>query len=139
MVGILTSLFQESDGAADIGGSFPEELPELLRCKVVGAGAGNQETAGAEKTHRAQVDFLVAAYGLGQVRSAFDESRRIQNDKVERFSTPVPFPEVIKNIRHQESGDLRVAILCGQRRGSLDSPARLINANHAGGPIAGGM
>src|ERR1700693_5476086 len=111
MVGILPSLFQESYGAVDIGGGFPQELPELLRCKVMGAGAGNQETAGAEKTHRAQVDFLVAAYGLGQVRSALDDSRRIKNDKVERFSPPVPLPEVIKNIRHLESGDLRVAVL----------------------------
>src|SRR5438093_2976661 len=138
MVGILPSLFQESYGAADIDGGFPQELPELLRGQVMGAGAGNQETAGTEKTHRAQVDFLVATYGFGQVRSAFDESRRIQNNEVERFSTPVPFPEVIKNIRHQESGDLRVAILCGQRLGSLDRTAGLINANHAGGPIAGG-
>ena len=136
---MLSSLFQESYGAVDIGGGFPQKLPELLRCQVMRAGAGNQETAWAEKTHRAQVDFLVAAYGLGQVRSAFDESRRIKNDKVERFSPPIPFPEVIKNITHLESGDLRVAVLLGQRRGSLDRPAGLIDANHAGGPIAGGM
>src|SRR5438132_6781757 len=105
----------------------------------MGAGAGNQETAGAEKTHRAQVNFLVAAYGLGQVHSVFDESRRIKNDEVECFSPTVPLPEVIKNIRHLESADLRVAVLSGQRRGSLDRPARLVDANHAGGPIAGGM
>jgi hypothetical protein len=139
MVGILPSLFEQPYGTMDIGGSFPQELPELLRRKVMGAGAGNQETAGAEKTHRAQVDFLVAAYGLGQVRFAFDESRGIQNDEVKDFSPPVPFPEVIKNVGHLESGDLRVAALFSQRRGSLDRPAGLINADHVRGPIASGM
>src|SRR5437867_11474626 len=125
MVGILPSLFEQPYGAVDIGGGFPQELPELLRRKVMGTGAGNQETAGAEKTHRAQVDFLVAAYGFGQVRSAFDESRGIKHNEVKRFSTPVPFPEVIKNVGHLEAGDMRVAVLLGKRRSSLDRPAGL--------------
>jgi hypothetical protein len=66
------------------------------------------------------------------VRSAFDESRGIENNEIERFSTPVPFPKVIKNVGHLESGDLRVAVLLGQCRSSLDRPAGLINAEHAG-------
>ena len=73
MVGGGTPGLEELDSAAGIGGGGGDDLGELLQGDVVGAGAGDEGSAGAEHLHGAEVELLVAAHcafggalGLGE-------------------------------------------------------------------------
>src|SRR5256885_10757271 len=85
----------QPDRPADIPGGVPEHAAKLLGGKVIGAGAGDQKRAGAEKPHRPEVDLLVAGQGFRYPVVRLDERRTIEDDHVEGFAPAVvPSPLV---------------------------------------------
>ncbi len=66
--------------ASDGGGG--DDLGELLQGDVVGAGAGDEGSAGAEHLHGAEVELLVAAHGSFGGALGLGEGGWIEDDGV---------------------------------------------------------
>ena len=139
MVASLGALRDEPDGAADISCGVLEEPPELFGGQMVRAGAGDQAASGAEKPHRAQVDFLVARDGFGQTGSRFHEGGRIEDDQVEELAAAIPLLELVEDVADAVGTAIGQAVLFGQGLRPCDGRRRLIEARHAGCPVSGGM
>ena len=68
--------------AVGVAGGVGEHFEEIGLADVVGAGAGDQDAAGAKHLQGAQVEFFVAAEGGIEVALALGEGGRIENDGV---------------------------------------------------------
>src|SRR5207244_12021996 len=64
----------QPDRPADIPGGVPEHAEKLLGGKVIGAGAGDQKRAGAEKPQSAAIDLIDAGQGLRYAVVSLTES-----------------------------------------------------------------
>ena len=82
MVGGGTPGLEELDVAAGVGGGGGDDLGELLQGDVVGAGAGDEGSAGAEHLHGAEVELLVAAHGAFGGALGLREGGLIEDDGV---------------------------------------------------------
>src|SRR5713101_8615848 len=139
MVASLRALDHYPHGPADVSRGVPEEATERLGVEVIRAGAGDQKPLRTEKTHRTQVDLLVACEGFLQTGSCLDEGGGIKDDQVEGLPAAVPFLELVEDIADSKGATIRQPVLFGQRGRPLDGGYRLVDAGHAGGPVAGGM
>ena len=82
MVGGGTPGLEELDSAAGVGGGGGDYLGELLQGDVVGAGAGDEGSAGAEHLHGAEVELLVAAHGSFGSALGLGEGGWVEDDGV---------------------------------------------------------
>ena len=65
-----------------IEGSGGQHFEEVRLADVVGAGASDQDAAGAEHLEGAEIEFLVAAKGGVEVALGLGEGRRVEDDGV---------------------------------------------------------
>src|SRR6266705_5776947 len=114
MVAALCSPRHQPDRPADIPGGVPEHEEKLFGGKVIGAGAGDQKPARAEKPHRPEVNLLVASQGFRYPVARLDERRRIEDDKVEGFTPAVVLSQLVEDVADAEGAAVRQAVPCGQ-------------------------
>ena len=69
----LSSDLQQAKRAVSIEGGIGQHFQEVGLADVVGAGAGDQNAAGAQHLQGAQVEFLVAAQGGFEVALGLGE------------------------------------------------------------------
>ena len=82
MVFGLSANFDQAKSAVGVKGGRGEHFEEVLLADVVGAGAGDEDAAGAEHLEGAEVEFLVAAEGGVEIALALGEGGRIEDDGV---------------------------------------------------------
>ena len=82
MVFGLSADFEEAQGPVGIERRSGQHFEEVGLAHVVGAGAGDQDSAGPQHLEGAEVEFFVAAQGGVQVALGFGEGRRIEDDGV---------------------------------------------------------
>ena len=80
MVGSGTAAFEQAYAPACVGGGRGDCGFKLRPANVVGTGAGDEQTAGAQHLEGAQVQLLVAAQGTFYGSLCFGERRRIKHD-----------------------------------------------------------
>jgi len=110
MIGCGAATLQEANAAVRVGGSGGDSGFEVGERDVMGAGAGNEQAAGAKHLQGSQVEFLVAAQRAFDGTFAFGEGRRVENDGVELFAGTGPVAQDLKGIAFDPvhlSGDLR--------------------------------
>src|SRR2546427_12850913 len=128
----------QPDRPADIPGGVPEHAAKQFGGKVIGAGAGDQKRAGAEKPHRPEVDLLVAGQGFRYPVVRLDERRRIEDDQVEGFAPAVVLSQLVEGGADAAGAAIRQAVPFGQGGRLLDRGRRLIDPGGARGPGTGG-
>src|SRR5215470_1088253 len=82
MVFGLPTVFQQAKISVDIAAGISDYLEEGGRANVVGAGTGYKDPARLEQLEGADVQFLVAAEGGGELAAGLGECWRIENDDV---------------------------------------------------------
>ena len=82
MVFGLSANFDQAEGAVGVKGGRGEHLEEVLLADVIGAGAGDEDTAGTEHLEGAEIEFLVAAEGGVEITLALGEGRWVEDDGV---------------------------------------------------------
>jgi len=82
MVFGLPTVFQQAKISVDIAAGISDHLEEGGRANVVGAGAGYKDPARLEQLEGADVQFLVAAEGGGELAAGLGEGWGIENDDV---------------------------------------------------------
>ncbi len=82
MVFGLSANFDQAQGAVGVKGGGGEHFEEVGLADVVGAGAGDEDAAGAEHLEGAEIEFLVAAEGGVEIALALGEGGRVENDRV---------------------------------------------------------
>ena len=82
MVFGLPSDFDQAEGAVSVEGGGGQHFEEVGLADVVGAGAGDQDSARAEHLEGAEIEFLIAAQGGVEVALGLGESGRVENDGV---------------------------------------------------------
>src|ERR1022692_720957 len=82
MVFCLSADLGQTQGSMSITGSVGEHFEKVRKADMVGAGARNQNPAGAEHLQGAEVEFFVAAEGGIEIALGFGEGGRIENDGV---------------------------------------------------------
>ena len=82
MVFGLSADLEEAEGAVGVEGGVGEHFEEVGLTDVVGAGAGDEDPAGAEHLEGAEIEFLVAAESGVEIALALGEGGRVENDGV---------------------------------------------------------
>src|SRR6185437_16966325 len=75
--------FEKLHATARVGGGCGDDPGEVGERDMIGAGAGDERSAGSEKADRAQVELLVAAHRALSGALGFCEGRRVEHDGVE--------------------------------------------------------
>ena len=65
-----------------VKGGAGEHFEEIGLAYVVGAGAGDEDSAGAEHLERAEIELFVAAEGGVEIALGLGEGGRVENDGV---------------------------------------------------------
>jgi hypothetical protein len=82
MVFGLSADLEEAEGAVGVEGGVGEHFEEVGLTDVIGAGAGDENPAGAEHLEGAEIEFLVAAESGIEIALALGEGGRVENDGV---------------------------------------------------------
>ena len=82
MIFSLSSDLDHAEGAVGVAGSVSQHAQEVSLADMVGAGAGDQNAAGAQHLQGTQVEFFVAAEGGIEVALALGERWRVEDDGV---------------------------------------------------------
>src|SRR5271165_2751296 len=82
----MSSNLRHAQSATGITGCVGQHLDEVGLADVVGAGAGDQDTAGAKHLQGTQVEFFIAPEGGIEVALGLSEGWRIENDRVKALS-----------------------------------------------------
>ena len=82
MVFGLASDLDQAEGAVGVEGGAGEHFQEIGLANVVGAGAGDEDAAGAKHLEGAEVELFVAAEGGVEVALRFGEGGRVEDDGV---------------------------------------------------------
>src|ERR1700678_615496 len=82
MVFGLAAHLDQTQAATGIQGSRGQHLQEVGRANVVGAGASDEDAAGAKHLEGAEVELLVATQRGLEVAFGFGERRGVENDGV---------------------------------------------------------
>src|ERR1700678_2122124 len=82
MVFGLASDFEEAQGAVGVEGGSGQHFEEIGLADVIGAGAGDENAAGAQHFEGAEIEFFVATESGIEIALGFGEGWRIENDGV---------------------------------------------------------
>ena len=82
MVFGLSADLDQAQGAVGVKGGVGEHFEEIRLADVIGAGAGDEDSARAKHFQGAKVEFFVAAQGGVEVALGFGEGGRVENDGV---------------------------------------------------------
>ena len=92
-------------GAADdlevergVGGGLGEDGVEERGIHRAGAREGREDAARAQEFHGEQVDVLVAASGLHELRARLGEFRRVEDDQIPGAARVAALPQILEDI-----------------------------------------
>jgi hypothetical protein len=78
----LSSDFDQAQGTVGVESGRTEHLEEVRLADVVGAGAGDEDAAGAKHLEGAKIEFFVAAQGGVEIALGLGKGGRVENDGV---------------------------------------------------------
>lgn len=128
VVGALAVFADEAEGFFGVDGGVGEVFEEEFAGGVVGAAEGGEESAFIEEFEGAEVDFLIAAHGIGEGLFVAGEAGGIEDDEVVfGFGVFEEVEDVVFDDVDVESVDLGV-VACGGAGGFGD-----VDGGDAGG------
>src|ERR1022692_4868879 len=78
----LSANLGQAESSVGVAGGVGEHSEEIGLADVIGAGAGDQNSAGAQHLQRSEIEFFIAAEGGIEVALGFGEGGRIENNGV---------------------------------------------------------
>ena len=121
MIDRLAESFDDGDFAPRIDGGAEDDFLKKIDGKMLGAGKGQEQTAGIEMLERVQIEKFISAGGGVHVASFRSQRRRVQDDQVE---LSVDFFQISEGVAFEKfSWRLGEAVQC--RDSARPAPGRV--------------
>src|ERR1700738_5199677 len=126
MIEWLPSNLSQHDSSPTLRRRFREHLQEERLRQVEGTACREEQSAGCKKSHRAQVDLLVASQRPWQRRSGLGEGGRVEHDRIESGALALLRLQILERVPLDEFA-VRQAIASKVVRGTGERVRRRVD------------